>query len=181
MPVLFAALFAENRAGILPRFLVPIFSIAKHIAFPPLPAYHSRHGGPAMKQRHSSFTLFLTTLAIVTGFAFSQAPPKDSSPKYDPATEATLKGSVEEMKLVPPAGPKPIAYLVIKSGQDSVQVYLCPKSFLDEMGVTFKPGEEIQLTGSKVTQSGADLTLAREVVKAGDTLTLRFKDGKPAW
>jgi hypothetical protein len=131
-----------------------------------------------MKQRRSlsAHLLTLTTLAVLTVSASSQAPPK-----YDPATEATLKGSVEEMKLVPPDGPKPIAYLVMKSGQDSVQVYLCPKSFLDEMGVTFKAGEEIQLTGSKVTQSGADLTLAREVVKAGDTLTLRFKDGKPAW
>jgi hypothetical protein len=69
----------------------------------------------------------------------------------------------------------------VKSGQDSVQVYLCPKTFLDEMGVVFKPGEEIQLTGSKVTQAGADLTLAREVVRGGDVLTLRFKNGKPAW
>jgi hypothetical protein len=49
------------------------------------------------------------------------------------------------------------------------------------MGVAFKPGDEIQLTGSKVTHAGADLTLAREVVRGGDTLTLRFKDGKPAW
>ncbi len=131
-----------------------------------------------MKQRHSlsAHLLTLTTLAIITVSAPAQTPPK-----YDPATEATLKGSVEEMKLVPPDSPKAVAYLMMKSGQDSVQVYLCPKSFLDEMGVTFKPGEEIQLTGSKVTQSGADLTLAREVVKAGDTLTLRYKDGKPVW
>ena len=45
----------------------------------------------------------------------------------------------------------------------------------------FKAGEEIQVTGSKVTQDGTDLILAREVAKGGDTLTLRFKDGKPAW
>ncbi len=41
--------------------------------------------------------------------------------------------------------------------------------------------DEIEVTGSKIKQDGADLTLAREVVKGGDTLTLRFKDGKPAW
>jgi hypothetical protein len=123
----------------------------------------------------------LTALAVFTVFAFSQTPPKETPLKYDPATEATLKGSVEEMKLVPPSGGKPVAYLVVKSGQDSVQVYLCPKTFLDEMGVVFKAGEEIQLTGSKVTQAGADLTLAREVVRGGDVLTLRFKNGKPAW
>jgi hypothetical protein len=136
-----------------------------------------------MKQRRPIYKhlVELTALAILTASAFSQAPPKDVPPKYDPATEATLKGSVQELKLVPPTGGKPVAYLMMKSGQDSVQVFLCPKSFLDEMGVAFKPGDEIQLTGSKVTHAGADLTLAREVVRGGDTLTLRFKDGKPAW
>ena len=50
----------------------------------------------------------------------------------DPATETKLKGVVEQLKLVPPTGGKPVAYLVMKSGQDTVQVFLCPKSFLDE-------------------------------------------------
>ena len=50
------------------------------------------------------------------------------------------------------------------------------------MGVAFKADDEIEITGSKVKLDGADMTLAREVVKKdGDTLTLRFKDGKPAW
>jgi hypothetical protein len=88
---------------------------------------------------------------------------------------------VEQLKLLPPTGGKPVVYLVMKSGQDTVQLFLCPKSFLDEMGVSFKAGDEIQVTGSKVKQDGADLILAREVIKGEDTLTLRFKDGKPAW
>jgi hypothetical protein len=49
------------------------------------------------------------------------------------------------------------------------------------MGVAFKADDQIEVTGSKVKQDGADLTLAREVLKGGETLTLRFKDGKPAW
>jgi len=136
-----------------------------------------------MKQSSPLYKLLLnlTALAILSTYAFSQAPSKQPQPKYDPATEATLKGSVEELKLVPPDGAKSVAYLVMKSGQDSIQIYLCPKSFLDEMGFTIKAGDEIELTGSKITQAGADLTLARELVKGGDTLTLRFKDGKPAW
>ena len=74
-----------------------------------------------------------------------------------------------------------MAYLVVKSGADSVHVFLGPKSFLDDMGATFKPDDKIEVTGSKVTQDGAAMVLAREVVKGDDTLTLRFKDGKPAW
>ena len=56
-----------------------------------------------------------------------------------------------------------------------------PKSFLDDMGVTFKKGDEIQVTGSKVKLDGAELTLAREVSKGEDKLILRFDNGKPAW
>lgn len=115
-------------------------------------------------------------IAVVAVSAFAQAPPK-----YDSATETKLKGVVEELKFVPGAGGKPAAYLVVKSGQDSVQVFLCPKSFLDDMGATFKAADAVEVTGSKVKQDGADLILAREVAKGDDVLTLRFKDGKPAW
>jgi hypothetical protein len=120
--------------------------------------------------------LKLAAITFLATSAWAQAPPK-----YDPATEAKFKGIVEELKMVPPTGGKPVAYLVMKSGPDAVQVFLCPKKFLDEMGVVFKADDELEITGSKIKQDGADLTLAREVVKGGDTLTLRFKDGKPAW
>jgi hypothetical protein len=55
--------------------------------------------------------------------------------------------------------------LLVKTGSDTVDVYLCPKSFLDDMGVSLGKGDEIALTGSKVKQGEADLILAREVVK----------------
>jgi hypothetical protein len=48
--------------------------------------------------------------------------------------------------------------------KDTADVYLCLKSFLDDMGVSFSKGDEIALTGSKVKQGEADLILAREVV-----------------
>lgn len=124
--------------------------------------------------------LQLAAIALVATPSFSQAPPK-----YDAATEITVKGSFGELKLVPPTGGKPIAYLAMKTGpdkeKDTVQIFLCPKSFLDEMGVAFKTDEAIEVKGSKVKQDGSDLILAREMVKGGDTLTFRFPGGKPAW
>ena len=120
--------------------------------------------------------LKLAAITLLATSAFCQAPPK-----YDPATEGKFKGVVAELKFVPPSGGKPVAYLVMKSGSDAMDVFLCPKKFLEDMGVEFKANDEIEVTGSKIKQDGADLTLAREVVRGGDTLTLRFKDGKPAW
>ena len=120
--------------------------------------------------------LLLTAFALLAAGAFAQAPAS-----YDAATEAKVKGIVEELKLDPPTGGKPVAYLVIKNGEDKVRIFLCPKTFLDEMGVSFVTGDSVQVTGSKVKQGGADVILAREVTKSGDTVTLRFTDGKPAW
>jgi hypothetical protein len=129
-----------------------------------------------ISRRTIQTNLLKLAIAFIATSALGQAPPK-----YDPATETKLKGAVEELKFVPPTGGKSDAYLVIKSGQDSVQVFLCPKSFLVDMGASFKPADAVEITGSKVKQDGADLILAREIVKGDDTLTLRFKDGKPAW
>jgi len=117
----------------------------------------------------------LVVLVLAVG-AYAQAPPK-----YDAAAETKLKGTVQEVKLVPPSGGKPLEYLTLKSGADTVDVLLCPKSFYDDMGASFKAGDEIEVTGSKVKQGGNDLILAREVTKGNDVLILRFKDGKPAW
>ena len=62
-----------------------------------------------------------------------------------------------------------------------MDVILCPKSFLDDMGVSFNKGDDIALTGSKVKQNGTDLILAREVVKGDVTLALRDDKGNPVW
>jgi hypothetical protein len=49
------------------------------------------------------------------------------------------------------------------------------------MGVSFTADEKVEIKGSKVKKDGADLILAREMVKSGETVTFRFPDGKPAW
>ena len=69
----------------------------------------------------------------------------------------------------------------MKTDTDTVEVYLCPKSFLDDMGVTFAKGDQIALTGSRVKQGDADIILVREIVKGADTLVLRDDKGNPVW
>ncbi len=102
-------------------------------------------------------------------------------PKYDPATETKMKGVVEELRLPPKGQEKDVAHLLIKNGDGMIDIYLCPKSFMDDMGVTFTKGDAVAVTGSKVKQDGADLVLAREVVKGQDTLVLRDDKGDSVW
>jgi hypothetical protein len=128
----------------------------------------------------TSRTLILLAVAILCIFsAVAQKAQQTNRPKYDVNTETKIKGTLEEVKLPPKGSEKEIVHLLVKTGTDTVDVYLSPKSFLDDMGVSFSKGDEIVLTGSRVKQGEADLILAREVVKGTDTLVLRDAKGNP--
>jgi hypothetical protein len=125
------------------------------------------------------FIVFLASICLAS--AIAQKNPEPNPAKYDLHTETKMKVTVEEMKLPPKGSEKEIVHLLAKSGADSVDVYLCPKSFFDDMGMNFSKGDELTLTGSKVKQGEADLILAREMVKGNDTFVLRDEKGNPVW
>jgi len=134
----------------------------------------------------SSEIIFLLVFLVVclrTPVAQAQKsqPSAAGPPKYDLHTEAKFKGTVEELKVPPKGREKEIMHLLVKNGTDTVDIYLCPKSFLDDMGIGFSKGDELAFIGSKVKQDGADLILAREVVKGNDTFVLRDEKGGPVW
>jgi hypothetical protein len=88
---------------------------------------------------------------------------------------------VEEVNLLPLGTRKDFTELIIKNGEDKVHIYVCPKPFQEEMGISFSKGDEIAVTGSKVKQEASDVILAREVVKGTDTLLFRDDKGNPVW
>jgi len=128
------------------------------------------------------FHIPLFVFLLVTS-AVSQKPPADdhSLPKYDLHTEMKTKGAVDEINVLPLGARKDFIELVIKSGSDKVHIYVCPKTFQDEMGISFSKGDEIGITGSKVKQEESDVILAREIVKGTDTLMFRDDKGAPVW
>jgi hypothetical protein len=128
------------------------------------------------------FHLPLFLLLLVTPGLSQKAQPEDHSlPKYDLHTEMKTKGAVEEVNVLPLGPRKEFIELVIKSGDDKLHIYVCPKTFQDEMGISFSKGDEIGITGSKVKQEESDVILAREIVKAADTLMFRDEKGNPVW
>ena len=122
----------------------------------------------------AAFSLLVVSSTVVV---FAQA----GAPKYDTASEAKFKVTVQDLKLPAKGNEKDAAHLLVTSGSDTIDIYLCPKSFLDDMGATFAKGDEVTITGSKIKHDGADLVLAREVVKGTDTIMLRDDKGKPVW
>jgi len=76
---------------------------------------------------------------------------------------------------------KDFIQLILKDESQTVVVYVCPKPFEEEMGITFAKGEQISFTGSKVKGEESEVILAREIVKGTDTWTFRDAKGSPVW
>jgi len=125
--------------------------------------------------------LLLVLLVIIPALGQKAGPNDTVLPKYDSHTETKTKGVVDEIKEIPLSSKREITELMVKSGSDTLRVFLCPKSFQDDMGVSFSKGDEISLTGSKVKLEDADVILGKEVVKGNDTLLLRDDKGNPVW
>jgi hypothetical protein len=128
--------------------------------------------------------LLMMFVAIVVGptaGAQKKQPNGPNAPKYDLQTEAKIKATVEEVKLPPKGSEKEIVHLQVKDGANSIDVYLCPKTFFDDMGMSFAKEDEISMTGAKAKQGDADVFLVREIAKRTDTFTLRDGKGEPVW
>jgi hypothetical protein len=116
---------------------------------------------------------------VLTLAAFAQTPA--TAPKYDNQTETKTKGVIEEIKTFTLGKRADYTELILKSGDDKLEIYLSPKPYQDEMGMAFAKGDEIGITGSKIKLEDANVILAREVVRGTDTLMFRDGKGKPIW
>lgn len=134
-----------------------------------------------MRASHNTISIYSIALTLTTVWLSTCLFAQHSAPKYDATTETKMKGTIEELKLPDKGHDKEIVHLVMKNGDETVDIYLCPKSFMDDMGVSFSKGDEISFTGSKVKQDGSDMVLARQVSKGQDTLILRDDKGNPVW
>jgi len=134
-----------------------------------------------------AWTVFFLVIAFAAVSAPAFATPSSQTgaavPKYDPATEAVFKGTVEEVndRQCPVSGGMG-AHLVLKLlDGTSIEVHLAPTKFASDYEISFNKGDVLEVTGSKVKFEGVDTIFAREVKRGSDVFVFRDKDGKPVW
>ena len=120
-------------------------------------------------------------LCAISGLSQKTQPESTSPPKYDLHAETKTKGVIDEVNTLSFGTRKDFTELIIKNGDEKVHIYVCPKPFQEEMGISFSKGDQISVTGSKVKQDESEVILARELVKGSDTLLFRDDKGKPVW
>jgi hypothetical protein len=100
---------------------------------------------------------------------------------YNPATETTVKGTVEEVKTMRGRRGWGGTHLDLKTESGTFDVHLGPSAFIAGKNFKFAKGDQIEVTGSKVKFDGHDEIIAREVKMDGKVLTLRNAQGIPEW
>jgi len=127
-----------------------------------------------------SWSRILCTVAVLMLTMQVAATQKSANagPKYDFATEAKIKGVVEEVREVP--GDLGGTELVIKTDTATVLVHVAPADFLKEMDTSFNKGDQVEVVGAKVPNAQDEL-LAREITVGTNVTTLRDDKGIPVW
>jgi methionine sulfoxide reductase heme-binding subunit len=120
----------------------------------------------------------------------------DAGLSYDIKTEATVTGTVVEVKSgrslwsrlfrihTLGVGDKKLQELqvVLKTDAGTVPVHLGPRAFLEGTKVEIRKGDTLEVTGSHLTLGNAHrVVLAREVRRGGNAWTLRDTAGQPLW
>jgi hypothetical protein len=104
------------------------------------------------------------------------------SPRYDPKTESTVKGVVEEIREYPSrSGWRTGQHVMLKTDSGSLDVHLGPTDYWKQNGFELVKGDLIEVTGSKSKVDDAEAMLAREVKRGEKSVTLRNAQGVPAW
>jgi len=134
-----------------------------------------------MKLLVKGMNLAAATLVVSVVLTSAQGPnARKNMRMYDPATEMTLKGTVEAVTQ-PTRGQMMGTHLTVKAGDETQEIMLGPTRFIKSKDFSFAKGDSVEVTGSKVTMGGTGYVIAREVIKDGKTLTLRDKSGTPQW
>lgn len=134
-----------------------------------------------------SWPAVVLILALVAAVAPVLASPQSTAsaavPKYDPATEAVFKGTVQEVRdrQCPVSGGLGSHVVLKLENGATIEVHLATKKFVDEYELVFNVGDQLEVTGSKVVFEGVETIFAREVKRGNDVYVFRDKNGKPVW
>lgn len=125
--------------------------------------------------------LAIALLAVAVPLALGQGGPGRGMRNYDPSTETTVKGTVDEVLQQTGRNERNGTHLVLRTDAGNLTVHVGPSGYIADQGFSFAKGDALEVTGSKVKIRGQDVVLAREIKKDGKVLTLRDAQGIPKW
>lgn len=100
---------------------------------------------------------------------------------YDQKTVGTVSGEVVSVDKIIDRGRGYGVSLTLKTGKETILVYLGPGWFLEKQDLAFAPKDQVEITGSQIAFQGKPAIIAAQVKKGSMSLKLRDPAGIPAW
>lgn len=122
----------------------------------------------------------ITILVVTLGFV-ALAQGQRGMRNYDPQTEVKIKGTVEEVQQQAGRNGQMGTHLTLRTDAGQLLVHVGPSAYIADKQFSFAQGDEIEVLGSKVSITGKETLIAREITKQGKTLILRNAQGIPEW
>ncbi len=124
---------------------------------------------------------FIVALSAVVAHGQPRQGHGTGTPSYDPKTETTITGVIQEVKEVPSPGRGSGTHLVVKTEKDVLDIHVGPTWYLKQQKYAFVKDDQIEVIGSQVKYQGDDVIVARQIKKGSNTWTLRDVRGIPLW
>lgn len=125
----------------------------------------------------SRWYALIAAVLLLSLQAFAQG----SMRNYDPSTETTVTGTIQEVKQVTGRRGWNGTHLVLKTEAGPLEVHVGPESYIAAQGFSFALGEEVEVLGSRVKLGSSQALIAREIKQKDKTLVLRNAQGIPQW
>ncbi len=101
---------------------------------------------------------------------------------YDQSTVTTISGTIQSVDtLSGRRGNFHMIQLTVKDSSGTIAVNIGPTFYRDDQKISFKAGDAVEVTGSRMEFSGNDVIMAAQVKTGGKTYVLRDDTGRPVW
>jgi len=135
-----------------------------------------------------SLNVFGIILLVVVAFSFAVGDAYtqrrrglNRMPRYDKSTEVTLKGTVERVESHTGKMGWNGTHFVVRFASETLSVHVGPSAYVAQQGFVFTPGDEIEVTGSRISFEGSEVLIAQKIRKGESLLPLRDEQGFPVW
>lgn len=120
--------------------------------------------------------VLMACLAAPVTAATESQPARGVVGQYDAAHEMTINGTVQQVITKHVLGAAPGMHLLVTGAQGTVDVHIGP--YLSKsMQQALHTGDKVQIVGAMETARGKQLLLARYLMIAGQTITVRSNTG----
>jgi hypothetical protein len=122
----------------------------------------------------------IAVVLLIAGVHFERPISLQGAALYNPANEIVLKGVVREVQeyACPISEGEMGEHLVVKTDDGVVQVHLAPGRILRSQKISFAPGDQISIVGSKFRFHGNNDLIAREITRGNENFMFRDHEGK---